>query len=145
MRKTISALSSAALLTLISLAGIMPAAAASPSRANWDRQDQYIGSFCQKYRGADQCNTWRADHANWTSEQYRDFYRRHQNDKEFATPEVAGLFGMSPGGGKAGISQHTGQEGSDNHIRTCKDTYLSYDPRTDSFLGYDGDRHQCQL
>jgi hypothetical protein len=123
----------------------MPAAAASPSRANWDRQDQYIGSFCQKYRGADQCNTWRADHANWASEQYWDFYRRHQNDKEFASPEVAGLFGMSPGGVTAGISEHTGQEGSDEHIRTCKDTYRSYDPRTDSFLGYDGDRHQCQI
>jgi hypothetical protein len=95
MRKLISAASMAALLAAISLAGINPAEAGA-----FDKQNQYIGSFCGKYRGADQCNDWRADHTNWTSDQYRNFYARHENDKEFASPEAAALFGPGLGGAK---------------------------------------------
>jgi hypothetical protein len=31
----------------------------------------------------------------------------------------------------------------DDHVDYCLDRYRSYDVRTDSFLGYDGDRHRC--
>jgi hypothetical protein len=103
MRKLISAGFTAALLAATSLAGIQPAEAGA-SRANFDKQNQYINTFCGKYRGADQCNDWRADHTNWTSEQYRNFYRRHENDKEFATPEAAALFGAVLGAAETGAA-----------------------------------------
>jgi len=103
MRKLISAAAMAALLAATSLAGIHPAEAGA-SRANFDKQNQYIGSFCGKYRGADQCNDWRADHTNWTSEQYRNFYRRHENDKAFATPEADALFGMGRSAAETGAA-----------------------------------------
>jgi hypothetical protein len=93
MRNPVSAAFVAALLAATSLASIMPAAAGA-ARSDVEKQNQYINSFCLKYRGADQCNNWRADHANWTSEQYRNFYRRHQDDSEFANPEAARLFGL---------------------------------------------------
>ena len=96
MRKLISAAAMAALIAATSLAGIT-AAEAGATAANFDKQNQYINSFCGKYRGADQCNDWRADHTQWTSDQYRNFYRRHENDKEFASPEAAALFGMGHG------------------------------------------------
>jgi hypothetical protein len=96
MRKLIPAAFTAALLAATSLAGINPADAGA-TRANFDKQNQYINTFCGKYRGADQCNDWRADHTNWTSEQYRNFYRRHENDKEFASPEATFLFGADLG------------------------------------------------
>ncbi len=96
MHKLISAASIAALLAAASLAGIHPAHAGA-SRPNFDKQNQYINTYCNKFRGADQCNDWRAGHTNWTSEQYRNFYRRHENDKEFATREAAALFGEGLG------------------------------------------------
>lgn len=107
MRKLISAATMAALIAATSLAGIHPAVAGAP-RVNFDKQNQYINLFCGKYRGADQCNDWRADHTDWTSEQYRNFYRRHENDKEFASPEAAALFGAGLGaaGTKAAPETH---------------------------------------
>ena len=32
-----------------------------------------------------------------------------------------------------------------NHATVCAEHYKSYDPRTDTFLGYDGYRHRCNL
>jgi hypothetical protein len=112
MRTLISAAAMAALLAATSLAGIAPAVAGAP-RTNFDKQNQYIGNFCTKYRGADQCNDWRADHTNWTSEQYRNFYSRHQNDKEFATPEATALFGAGLGAPVTGTAQDGGGDKND--------------------------------
>jgi hypothetical protein len=33
--------------------------------------------------------------------------------------------------------------GSDAHVEWCLDRYRSYDPESDTFLGYDGYRHPC--
>jgi hypothetical protein len=33
--------------------------------------------------------------------------------------------------------------GSSAHVRWCLNRYRSYDPSSDSFLGYDGYRHRC--
>ena len=30
------------------------------------------------------------------------------------------------------------------HIRWCFNRYRSYDPRSDTYVGYDGDRHRCR-
>jgi hypothetical protein len=30
-----------------------------------------------------------------------------------------------------------------NHVDYCEDQYRSYDPRTDTFLGYDGQAYRC--
>lgn len=32
-----------------------------------------------------------------------------------------------------------------DHVTACEDHYRSYDSSTDTFLGYDGVRHQCTL
>ena len=32
----------------------------------------------------------------------------------------------------------------DAHVQWCLNRYRSYDPRSDSFLGYDGLRHRCR-
>jgi hypothetical protein len=34
---------------------------------------------------------------------------------------------------------------SDFHVQRCLDRYRSYDPRSDTFMGYDGRRHYCNL
>ena len=33
----------------------------------------------------------------------------------------------------------------DSHTQACVDRYRSYDPGSDSYLGFDGDRHRCTL
>jgi hypothetical protein len=30
-----------------------------------------------------------------------------------------------------------------SHVRWCMNRYRSYDPRSNTFMGYDGDRHRC--
>ncbi|MBO0661797.1 BA14K family protein [Jiella sp. MQZ9-1] len=32
-----------------------------------------------------------------------------------------------------------------DHVTVCAETYRSYDPDTDTFVGYDGYRHRCDL
>jgi hypothetical protein len=95
MTRIIFAIAVAACVGFGALSTAAPSAdAASP--VNVQQQDQYISRFCDKHRGADQCNDWRANHTTWTSDHYLSFYRRHQDDKEFATPAAAKLFGFPP-------------------------------------------------
>jgi hypothetical protein len=34
--------------------------------------------------------------------------------------------------------------GGGGHVRYCMSRYRTYDPRSNTFIGYDGDRHQCR-
>ena len=95
MTRIIYATAVAAFLGFGVLSSTTPSADAA-SLVNFQKQDQYISRFCDKYRGADQCNDWRANRANWTNDHYLNFYRRHQDDKEFATPAAAAMFGFPP-------------------------------------------------
>lgn len=33
----------------------------------------------------------------------------------------------------------------DSHVSRCLDRYASYDPSSDTFIGYDGYEHRCRL
>jgi hypothetical protein len=95
MTRIISAIAGTVFLGFGAFSSAIPSAdAESPS--NVQQQDHYISRFCDKHRGADQCNDWRANHTTWTSEHYLNFYRRHQDDKDFANPAAAKLFGFPP-------------------------------------------------
>ncbi|CCV13490.1 BA14K family protein [Mesorhizobium sp. STM 4661] len=37
------------------------------------------------------------------------------------------------------------EEGGSWHVRRCLDRYQSYDPYTDTYVGYDGNRRYCRL
>ena len=137
MNKMILGVSAAALLGLSSLAGIAPAAAAPH-----DQQDQYIGNYCGKNPNANQCNDWQTNHSRWSNNQYQGFYRDHRRDSGFGNSAVAGLFGFAAGALVAGALDNGN---GTYHVRACENAYRSYDVRTDTYLGYDGARHQCQL
>ena len=58
----------------------------------------------------------------------------------------AGLLGFAAGAALAGAAQngyYADQDGG--HVAACESQYRSYDIRTDSYLGYDGFRHTCEL
>jgi len=63
---------------------------------------------------------------------------------------VAPAFGYgSPGYGYGydnGYGYDSGyayQGGGVDHIQYCMNRYRSYDPRSDTYMGYDGYRHRC--
>ncbi|MBB6407370.1 BA14K family protein [Mesorhizobium sangaii] len=37
------------------------------------------------------------------------------------------------------------EDGGSWHVRRCYDRYASYDPDSDTYVGYDGYRHYCRL
>jgi hypothetical protein len=55
----------------------------------------------------------------------------------------AGILGFAAGAAIAGAAANGDDDG--DHVQACLDAYHSYDPRTDSYLGYDGYRHRCDL
>jgi len=139
MNKMISIVSTAAVLALSALAGIAPVSAA-PWYPNYQQQDRYIGDFCDRNPNASQCYDWRSNHSHWSNSQYQNFYWIHRNNDVFAGNVMAGLFGFVFG------ATMNGQLGNTStHIRACEQKYHSYNVRTDTFLGYDGQYHLCRL
>jgi len=137
MNKMISAASAATLLAMGTFAGIAPASAAPMGQ--YQQQDRYIGNFCANNPNASQCNDWKTNHSNWNNDQYQSFYRSHQNDNGFGGAAIAGLFGLAIGSTLAHAST------SSSHVAACENAYHSYNVQSDSYLGFDGDRHLCRI
>lgn len=143
MYKSISIISFTALFGLASCAFIAPALAQTGQR--FQQQNQYIGNFCSQNPHARQCGDWKMNHAHWGNSQYQGFYRAHQNDSGFGGNVVAGLFGLAIGTAVGSALENGADSGDGAHIRACQSAYRSYDARTDTYLGYDGARHLCQV
>ena len=139
MNKMISAVSTAAVFALSALAGVAPVTAA-PWHANYQQQDRYIGSFCDTYPNASQCYDWRSNHSRWSDSQYQNFYRIHRSNTVFSSHFMAGLFGFA-----FGVTMNSMPASMSAHVRACESRYRSYNVRTDSFLGFDGQYHLCRL
>jgi|SRR6185437_15140196 hypothetical protein len=56
----------------------------------------------------------------------------------------AGILGFAAGAAIAGAAANA-RAYDDGHVQACLDAYRSYDPRSDTYLGYDGYRHRCDL
>ena len=148
MNKIISTISIGTLLGLTSLAGAAPASAVMYiGNSNYQQQDQYIGNFCDRHPDARQCNDWQTNHQRWSHSQYQSFYRYHQNNAGFGGNVAASLFGFAAGAVIAGaITSNSGDNGyGSDHVTACQSAYRSYSARSDTYLGYDGVRHQCRL
>jgi hypothetical protein len=53
----------------------------------------------------------------------------------------AGILGFAAGAAIAGAAESSHRD----HVDACFAAYRSYDPRSDTYLGYDGYRHRCRL
>lgn len=56
---------------------------------------------------------------------------------------AAGILGFGLGAAIAGSAARDSDYRE--HVAACLDAYKSYDPRTDTYVGYDGYRHRCRL
>ena len=73
----------------------------------------------------------------------------HHHNREIGIGIAAGVGGFVLGSLLAQQQPRTvyvEDDGYDSiHVRRCYARYASYDPYSDTFVGYDGYRHYCQL
>lgn len=137
MRKITSALAITTLVTAFSAATLSVASAAN----HYDKQDRYIQNFCNNNPHAKDCNDWKSNRGHWNNDRYQSFYRSHQSDRVFNAPDVASIFGVTInlGGAPAQVVVNNRPD----HIQACRAHFHTYDSHTDSYMGYDHQRHQC--
>lgn len=142
MNKFVSIVSSIALVAASSFATMAPVQAAGPGhRAERDRM---INNYCRHNPRDRDCRDFRSHHGRWNDRQYQSFYHRHRGDRDFGGAAIAGIFGLAAGAIIAGAA-NSDNYSSRVHIRACEARFRSYDVRSDTYLGYDGNRHRCTL
>jgi hypothetical protein len=73
-------------------------------------------------------------------------HHHHDHDWDFDDDDVAaGIIGFAAGAIAGGALAPPRYVVPSGHVARCKAEYQSYDVRTDTYLGYDGDRHYCRL
>jgi len=86
---------------------------------------------------------------------YRDPYAQPYGRPTYARPSYAAPVYVDPPSYEDTVPQRVYRDAprrveyrdrsTRGHIEACLDRYGSYDPRTDTYLGYDGYRHRCNL
>jgi hypothetical protein len=68
---------------------------------------------------------------------YRRHYRHHHHDNDAGAFAAGTIFGLATGAilGSAAANNNT--------VAYCSQRFRSYDPRSGTYLGYDGYRHPC--
>lgn len=146
-------LAAVAMVTTLAATSVVPAQAQSMS-FSYGQRDRVITSYCDAHRRDPDCRRWHG--GGWRDSDYNNFYRRRGSDLDSI---AAGLFGFGFGailGGAIANSNNNsynrdrvvgvvGGGSYSAHVQACFNRYRSYDERTDSFMGYDGVRHSCNL
>lgn len=149
MQKKFTALATCAML----LTSIIPAQAQVPLEIapSFDQRDRVITSYCDRYPNDRDCRGYYG--GGWRDRDYDNFYRGRRNSLDSI---ASGLFGFGFGAllGGAIANQNNRNYGGQpvygggsyqSHVRACYARYRSYDEQTNTFMGYDGIRRQCQL
>lgn len=140
-------LAALALVSTIAASSIAPAQAQSITFSIGQR-DRVITSYCDQYPRDRDCYRYRQ--GGWHDSDYNTFYRTRRSGLDNI---ATGLFGFGFGAviGSA-IANSNGRRligpvgGSYSaHVEACYNRYRSYDEESDSFMGYDGRRHRCNM
>jgi len=68
-----------------------------------------------------------------------------ENPEAYADAAIAGIFGLVAGAIANGALNSRQPVVTSGHVQRCSARFKSYDPRSDTYLGYDGKRHACNL
>ena len=149
MTMTKNGLIGAALTGLIALTSIIPAQAQTVT-FGYNERDRVVSSYCDRNPRDRDCRRYR--NGGWDNNDYNNFYGRHRGGLDSI---ASGFFGFTFGAilGSALANSNNNNNGggyqgggySSNHVDACYARYRSYDERSDTFLGYDGRRHRCNL
>ncbi|MDB5472888.1 MAG: BA14K-like protein [Devosia sp.] len=154
MNKTAAGLTAAALTGLMSITSVIPAQAQIlPPKVDRGDRDRVVQTYCDRNSRDRDCREFRR--GNWDNNDYNRFYRRNRSGLDSISSGLLGFtFGAIIGGAIAGQNNNNNYYGGDRvvgggsyraHVDACYARYRSYDERTDTFLGYDGYRHRCNL
>jgi hypothetical protein len=145
MNKKFAGITAAVLSGLLVVSSIAPAQA-QVIQFGYSERDRVIRTYCDRYPNDYDCGGYYG--GNWSSGDYDRFYRRNRSGLDSV---ASGIFGFTFGailgsalansGGDRVIRRSYGS----SHVDACYARYRSYDERTDTFLGYDGYRHRCNL
>ena len=121
---------------------ITTSASAQPrDRALFERQDRVIWNYCRS-NWDDDCRDWDHNRHRWDESHYQRWYRDHHRHDGFdAQDAAAALFGFAAS--MMGSALTSGATNS--HVAACQRRFRSYDVSSDTYLGYDGQRHYCRL
>lgn len=150
MNKYVTKFSAVAMSAMMVMSSFSPVQAQDNS-LNFEQRKQVVQAYCQKYPQDNDCSGWWF----WDARTYDAFYYRNRTNLE---PLIAGIFGLAIGAIIAGAIANSnkpapapaprpsaGNNYDAGHVARCAARYKSYDVRTDTFLGYDGIRHPCNL
>lgn len=111
----------------------------SAQSLTFSNRDRVISDYCDRHPRDRDCWDWKDNRHSWKRSHYDRWYRSHQPALgSFA----AGIFGFALGAAIAGSDRGSSWQ---THVARCEARYRSYNPRTDMYLGYDGDYHRCRL
>jgi BA14K-like protein len=111
---------------------------------NYRQQERVMSNYCDRHPGDHDCWDWNHHRDHWNESRYHDWYGRHRHD--FGPADAAAtLFGFVAGAAAGAISGGVNGATTESHRAACDARYRSYDWRTDTFMGYDGQRHYCRL
>lgn len=139
-------------LLAATMAGSMAMSAAPAQAQNFSlsigQRDAVIERYCDRYPRSRDCRRFYDD--DWDDRDYSGFYLRNRRGLDSI---ATGLFGFTFGaivGSAIANSRDDDDDGFyisdyDEHVERCYARFRSYDEETDTYLGYDGDRHRCRL
>ncbi|MEF2073042.1 BA14K family protein [Consotaella sp. CSK11QG-6] len=127
--------------------------AASPAAAQSRDRERYVEQYCSRHSNDRDCRDFHRGHNNWDNDRYQRWYRDHHDGKDAAAAAIFGLAaGAIAGGVVAGATRDRtppprgrGMPEASGHQQACAQKYRSYDYRSDTYMGYDGQRHRCNL
>ena len=143
MNKTLTTALAATVVATSGIASFSPASA-----QDFRGRERYVERYCANHPGDRDCRDWRRDNRRWDNARYENWYRRHHRDNNDAS--AAALFGFAAGAIVAGAAANANQPRGvvvvdDGHAQRCAARYRSYDPASDTFLAYSGQRIRCTL
>ena len=142
-------------ITVTMLAGLLSITAALPAQAqNFNQRQRVIETYCDRNPNDRDCRGYYG--GNWGNRDYDRFYNSRRGNMDAI---AAGLFGLTFGailGGAIANSNNNNNNGGygdrvvgrvngNSHVAACTARYRSYDVQSDTYLGYDGRRHACNL
>ena len=139
-------------LTALALVGAVAVSSVAPTQAqtvtySYGQRDRVITSYCDRNPRDRDCRSYHR--GGWRDSDYDRFYGAHRSGLDNVATGLFGLgFAAILGGAIANVNNDrvVGRVGGgDAHVQACSARYRSYDVRTDSYLGYDGDYHRCNL
>jgi len=130
-----------AIATLAVAATVLPPTTVSAQRFR-DR-DVYIERYCSD-RWDNDCEDWRYNRHRWDDDRYGRWYHSH---RDYFGPDdaAAAVFGLVAGAAAGAITGSINGAVDGSHVARCEARYRSYDPGSDTYMGYDGERHYCRL